>query len=96
MKVILAKNNGFCMGVKRAVSQAKSLAGENVYIYGELVHNKLVNDELLSMGLKIVDDPLEVKSGTVIIRSHGTTKSQIEDFRNRGINVVDCTCPFVC
>ena len=95
MKVILAKNNGFCMGVKRAVSQAKSLAGENVYIYGELVHNKLVNDELLSMGLKIVDDPLEVKSGTVIIRSHGTTKSQIEDFRNRGINVVDCTCPFV-
>lgn len=95
MKVILSGHCGFCMGVKRAVDTAESLAGGGVYVYGELVHNKAVTNSLSQKGVKIINSPDEVDSGTVIIRSHGATKSDIESFIGRGIKVVDCTCPFV-
>lgn len=96
MQVFLAKNNGFCAGVKRAVDTVKNLKGDKIYVYGELVHNKAVNDDLVNGGVKIINSVSEAESGgTVVIRSHGATRADIEAFISNGVTVVDCTCPFV-
>ncbi len=98
MKVILAKSAGFCFGVDRAVKKALSAAREEdgrVYTYGELIHNKMVVDELESLGVTVIEDIDSVSSGTVIIRSHGVGKDVIGKLREKGIKIIDATCPKV-
>lgn len=95
MKVILAKNSGFCPGVKRAVDTAKKIYGENVCILGEIIHNENVTDEIKKLGTKIVDGVDEVDRDTVIIRSHGVGKNVYDELNDKKVKIVDCTCPFV-
>ena len=95
MEVILAKNSGFCSGVKKAYDTALSLAGQDVTIYGELVHNNSVTDKLKSVGVNTVERLEDVKTSKVLIRSHGVKKSDLDYFAGKGIEVIDCTCPFV-
>ena len=95
MKVILAKNSGFCMGVRRAVETAKKIYGQGVYILGEIIHNESVTDEIKRLGTKIIDSPDEVDNGTVIIRSHGVGKDVYDKLEAKGIKIIDCPCPFV-
>lgn len=95
MKVILAKNSGFCMGVRRAVETAKKIYGQGVYILGEIIHNESVTDEIKRLGTKIIDSPDEIDNGTVIIRSHGVGKDVYDKLEAKGIKIIDCTCPFV-
>ena len=95
MKVILAKNSGFCMGVRRAVETAKKIYGQGVYILGEIIHNESVTDEIKRLGTKIIDSPDEVDNGTVIIRSHGVGKDVYDKLEAKGVKIIDCTCPFV-
>ncbi len=85
MKVILAKNSGFCMGVRRAVETAKKIYGQGVYILGEIIHNESVTDEIKRLGTKIIDSPDEVDNGTVIIRSHGVGKDVYDKLEAKGI-----------
>lgn len=95
MKVILAKNSGFCMGVRRAVDEAKRTYGEGVYILGEIIHNESVISEIAALGTKTVDSPEEIPGGTVIIRSHGVGRDVYDKLRDKGVKIIDCTCPFV-
>ena len=96
MKITLAKNIGFCMGVKRAVDTALSMPNKPVYVLGEIIHNEGVLEELSSKGVVTIDDIDSVSSGdTVIIRSHGVGKSVLDKLSSKGINVVNLTCPFV-
>ena len=96
MAVILAKNNGFCVGVKRAVDTANEIGGENVYILGEIIHNETVLNEIAKKGTKTVDFDSEVPdNSTCIIRSHGVGKAVLERLGNRNVKVINCTCPFV-
>ncbi|MBR2932918.1 MAG: bifunctional 4-hydroxy-3-methylbut-2-enyl diphosphate reductase/30S ribosomal protein S1, partial [Clostridia bacterium] len=95
MEVILAKNSGFCSGVKKAYDTALSLARQDVTIYGELVHNNSVTDKLKSVGINTVERLEDVKTSKVLIRSHGVKKSDLDYFAGKGIEVIDCTCPFV-
>lgn len=95
MEVILAKNVGFCPGVRRAVETVKKIAKDGVSVYGDLVHNAAVNDDLKKHGVKIAYDKNDVTGDTVVIRSHGVSKDEIEFFESKGLKVVDCTCPFV-
>lgn len=100
MKVILAKNAGFCNGVKSAVNQAVSLAEKygKIYTLGELVHNENVTDFLNRKGaicIKI-EDACNLKKGDVaLIRAHGITKQLEEELRDRGVVLFDATCPVV-
>lgn len=74
----------------------KTLAGEkNVYSLGEIIHNKDVVKKLSAAGLKSVEKIGKVKSGTVIIRSHGATAEQIRKIRQKGFKIVDATCVLV-
>ena len=96
MKVILAKNSGFCMGVKRAVDTALSMKDKPVYVLGEIIHNEGVLKKLSENDVITVDSYENLSEGdTLIIRSHGVGKSTLEDLASRKINVVNLTCPFV-
>lgn len=96
-KVILAREVGFCFGVKRAINLTKQALAErnDVFILGDVVHNKRVTDELEARGLRKVDDFTNEKSGTMIIRAHGLPRTKIQEAKARGIEVVDATCPIV-
>ena len=79
--VILAKTAGFCFGVHRAVDMAYGLAGKHkVYTYGPIIHNETVVDDLESKGVRVVhsiDEAAGLRGGTMIIRSHGASKNEI-------------------
>jgi 4-hydroxy-3-methylbut-2-enyl diphosphate reductase len=97
MKVIVAKSSGFCPGVRNAINMAeKTLAKEkNVHSLGEIIHNKDVVKKLADAGLKIADKVEKIKSGTVIIRSHGATAEQIKKIEKKGLQIVNATCVLV-
>lgn len=95
-KVIIAKEVGFCFGVKRAINLTKQALSErsDVFILGDLVHNKRVTDELEGKGLRKVEDYQDEK-GTMVIRAHGLPKAKIQEAKDQGLEVVDATCPIV-
>ncbi len=96
-KVIMAKEVGFCFGVKRAINLTRQALAEReeVFILGDLVHNKRVTDELEGKGLRKVEEYDNEKTGTMVIRAHGLPKAKISEIRARGIEIVDATCPIV-
>ncbi len=96
MEFIIAKSGGFCHGVKKAVDTALSIQPDNTYIYGEIIHNPEVVQEIKDRGIAMVETLSEVPDGaTLIIRSHGVGKKVFELCKDRNIKVVDCTCAFV-
>ena len=96
MNVILAKNSGFCRGVRRAVDAAMRADGRNTFVLGEIIHNKEVIESIEKRGVKSVGSLGEVPDGaTVIFRSHGVPESFYGECERRGIKVLDCTCEFV-
>ena len=103
MNVILAKSAGFCPGVKRAVDMVyeqskKCEHTEPVYTYGPIIHNDEVVKDLESKGVRVIhecDDIHALPKGTVIIRSHGVSRTVQKSLEDAGFHVVDATCPFV-
>src|SRR6267378_1074383 len=99
MDVIVADNAGFCFGVKRAIKMANDTmdgAGTRVKSLGSLIHNPQVVSSFRKRGLEVVGDLESVDpEDTVIIRSHGVGPELKRDAAERGLKVVDTTCPFV-
>ena len=96
MEVLVAKNGGFCHGVKKAVDTALSVSPENTYIYGEIIHNPDVVKSITERGIKTVEDLSGIPNGaTLIIRSHGVGEETYRECHKRNIRIIDCTCEFV-
>ncbi|HZP68771.1 MAG TPA: 4-hydroxy-3-methylbut-2-enyl diphosphate reductase [Pseudolabrys sp.] len=99
MKVVLAKPRGFCAGVVRAieiVERALDKYGPPVYVRHEIVHNKWVVDALKARGARFVEDLSEVPPGAITIFSaHGVAKTVEADAAERGLRVLNATCPLV-
>ena len=97
MKITVAPSAGFCFGVKRAIDLAYAQEGktETVATLGPLIHNKMVTEDLKNHGVNMIAQPEEMEEGTVIIRSHGVGKEIYDRLENRGLSVLDGTCPFV-
>ncbi len=98
MKIITGEFCGFCFGVKNAVDIAVKNAGENVYTYGELIHNERVVDQLRQKGVKCLNSISEFsgcRPEKIIVRSHGIPKNDYEQLCGLCDNVIDATCPFV-
>ena len=94
----VARYAGVCYGVKRALGMAEKAAGEArkpVNTLGPLIHNPLVVNDLERIGVGTASNVSEVEEGTLIIRAHGVVPSVVEDARNRGLDVLDATCPYV-
>lgn len=99
MEVILADKYGFCFGVKRAIKITEKIAqnNPNTLTLGPLIHNPLEISRLeKNFGVKVQEDITNLgDSKSVIIRTHGITKQNLEALKNKGINITDATCPFV-
>ena len=99
MRVILAQPRGFCAGVVRAidiVEKALDKYGEPVYVRHEIVHNKHVVDTLKNKGARFVEELDEVPEGAVTVFSaHGVPQSVVKTAQDRGLPVLDATCPLV-
>ncbi len=95
-RVLYAGTMGFCGGVKRALEGISKLGnGSDVHVLGSLVHNEQVTQRLLDQGIRFVSDEKSVKSGTVVISAHGVSDRTQKELRDRGLPVVDLTCPVV-
>ena len=101
MKVVRAKILGFCAGVRRAVVAAEKALDENkgqVYTLGPLIHNPVALNKLAERNLKILVEskiPFLEPNDTVIIRAHGVPPETEKAIREKGVNVVNATCPLV-
>lgn len=102
LKIIKAKNSGYCFGVKRALNITEEILAENknknirIFTLGSIIHNSGVVNELTRKGLISAEDPSEIVPGSIfIIRSHGMPPGLIKELEKRNITVVDATCPFV-
>ena len=98
MKILLGENSGCCFGVKRAVKEAFNLSGKNNFVLGEIIHNESVVEKLNNSGVVTIDsiDDDRLKSGdTLLIRTHGEGEYVFNKAKDLGVNVIDCTCPFV-
>ena len=98
MSVTVAKNAGFCFGVSRAVElvEQSAASGKRVVTLGPIIHNRHVVAKFEGLGVKVIDTPEDAQPGmTVIIRSHGVPKRVIDALEERGVEIVDATCPFV-
>lgn len=97
MKIIIAKHAGFCFGVRKAVEAVyNSLEFEKpIYTLGPIIHNPQVVEELGKKGVRIEEDVNRIDQGTVIIRSHGVVPSVYETIRDKKLQLIDATCPYV-
>jgi 4-hydroxy-3-methylbut-2-enyl diphosphate reductase len=98
-EVLLAGPRSFCAGVERAieiVERALEQQGAPVYVRKEIVHNKRVVDDLASRGAVFVDELHEVPDGsTVVFSAHGVSPAVRTEAAQRGLSVIDGTCPLV-
>lgn len=97
MKVILAENAGFCMGVRRAVETTLDMVrnNERIATFGPLIHNPQVLGLLEERGVETLNEIPGRRDGTIIIRAHGVPPESKEKLYHTGANVHDATCPRV-
>src|SRR5665213_2520021 len=94
MKILRASHLGMCFGVRDAIGLALAQT-EPSTILGELVHNESILDELRSRGIRSEQQLDAVVTPTLIITAHGTSERKISSIRERGLKVLDATCPLV-
>lgn len=99
LKVEIDSRSGFCNGVIRAVKEAEENLEKRrpLYSLGAIVHNNSELQRLQEQGLEIIDMERmrNMNGGTVLIRAHGEPPSTYLLARERGITLIDCTCPVV-
>jgi 4-hydroxy-3-methylbut-2-en-1-yl diphosphate reductase len=98
-RVLLLKPRGFCAGVVRAidiVQIALDTFGAPIYVRKEIVHNSYVVNDLAKKGAIFVNELDEVPEGArVIYSAHGVSPAVRNRARERGLKVIDATCPLV-
>jgi 4-hydroxy-3-methylbut-2-en-1-yl diphosphate reductase len=97
MIIRLARNSGFCFGVKRAIQLALTAAkgDQDIVTLGPLIHNPQMVQKLHEKGIEVVETIDQIGNRRAIIRSHGiplTDKVQLEE---AGHIIIDATCPYV-
>ena len=99
MKVFLGVPRGFCAGVVRAidvVELALERFGRPVYVKHQIVHNPYVVSSLEEKGAITVEDVEDIPAGsTVVFSAHGSPPEDFEKAAERGLHVIDATCPLV-
>ena len=97
MEVLLARENGFCFGVKKAVelTEAAAESGRPVHNLGQVVHNPKISERLAARGVKVIKDPAEAEEGIVVIRAHGVPPAVRARIEERGLDCIDATCSLV-
>ncbi|HOJ78222.1 MAG TPA: 4-hydroxy-3-methylbut-2-enyl diphosphate reductase [Bacillota bacterium] len=99
MQIIIAKSAGFCFGVRRALELVEAALNAEekspIFSLGPLIHNPTVVKGLEAKGLHVVNQIEEVPEGRVVIRSHGVGPGIYQYAKEKNLEVIDATCPFV-
>jgi 4-hydroxy-3-methylbut-2-enyl diphosphate reductase len=99
MQIYLARTQGFCAGVARAIAiveQALAKYGAPIYVFHEIVHNTAVVNDFKAKGVVFVDDiALVPEKSLVIFSAHGVPPSLIGQAASRKLRMIDATCPLV-
>jgi len=96
MKILRARHLGMCFGVRDAINLASQHSrSAPLTILGELVHNETVLRDLRAQGIALETDLNRVRTPDVMITAHGASERLKSDVRERGLNVVEATCPLV-
>jgi 4-hydroxy-3-methylbut-2-enyl diphosphate reductase len=98
MNIVLAKEMGFCYGVKRAIEMAQAVAKDkgDIHTLGQLVHNPSVIDRLEQDGINVVSDMDSIpQEGIATITAHGTGKAVTDQIAEHDLELLDATCPIV-
>lgn len=99
MRIEIDEKSGFCFGVVRAITEAEKALSEGgtVYSLGDIVHNRIEVQRLERLGLHTVthDDMPRLGGCRLFIRAHGEPPTTYTAARNRGIEIIDATCPVV-
>ena len=91
--IIVADDQGFCWGVRRALDIVEQY--DEVYIFGDLIHNKQVVSQLEKRGKQIIHEVTGNEKRPVVITAHGTTIENLKMFEELKLDIVDTTCPLV-
>lgn len=98
-RIVRAKTAGFCMGVGLALRKLDVVTKQGaapLFTLGPIIHNPQVLDKYEAMGVRQQSDPRAIPpGGTVVIRAHGVPQRVEADLRERGISIIDATCPKV-
>jgi 4-hydroxy-3-methylbut-2-en-1-yl diphosphate reductase len=100
MNVTIDPTAGFCWGVVRTVdiAEAELRNGSRLVSLGDIIHNPKEIERLDQLGMATIDHTQldTLPDGTrVLIRAHGEPASTYRKARERGIELVDATCPIV-
>lgn len=103
LQITVAPSAGFCPGVKKAVDtayqEARDYQGKGrLFMYGDLVHNSQVIEDLTQVGFSVLSDPEQLsdkQQDLVLVRAHGVTEEEEAQLQSRAGCLVDCTCVWV-
>jgi len=99
MDVKIARTAGFCWGVRRTVEKVMEVADHAagpVVTLGPIIHNPQAVARFQERGVATVAAVAEVADGTtVVVRTHGAVRDELAAAKERGLEVVDGTCPYV-
>ena len=98
MAVLVAPHAGFCFGVRTAVEKGEELIREGlgpIATLGPLIHNPQEVERLASLGIISRNTFAEIREKQVLIRTHGVAPEVYAEAKKRGLEIWDCTCPFV-
>lgn len=85
-----------CFGVRDAIALAlKQSRNEPLTVLGDLVHNETVLANLRARGIKVVQEAASADTQTVMITAHGASEKVLGRVRERGLNLMEATCPLV-
>ncbi|HON72074.1 MAG TPA: 4-hydroxy-3-methylbut-2-enyl diphosphate reductase [bacterium] len=96
--ILLAREYGFCFGVKRAIKLAEETirSGIKIASLGPIIHNPLEVERLKNMGLRVIGGIEELgPDESLLIRSHGIPLDLLNEIKRKNINIIDATCPLV-
>ncbi len=97
MRIEKAARTGFCLGVKRAMNILEKIARERggVETLGAVVHNQQVLQKLSEIGVKVASKVTDISGDSVVTSTHGVSPELEEEIRDKHIDVISTTCPFV-
>jgi len=98
LNIFVAKNAGYCSGVRNAIDLAEKTAKKygKVFMLGEIVHNERVVEALAQLGVRVVQNLDEIPQNVpVLFRAHGTKREIWDEAKVRKMKIIDATCPLV-
>ena len=97
MEILLARNMGFCWGVRRAIDMMEKAVQERgrIMSLGPIVHNPQVVATLAEKGIQVASSIDGVDGAPLAITAHGSGPEVLDEAKSRDLDIIDTTCPIV-